>query len=266
MSGTASLDVSVRSYGAESQVHLHNFAQLVLPLEGALRLDIAGREAVLGRGLAAFVPTGARHEQASHRPNRFLVVDLDTHALSARVVEPLVSRCFLPLAPEALSLIDYMALSLRGGGAVPANRVELWLPLLLETLSGAPPRPASRLGGLLAAMEAAPFAGWSTGGMAARAGLSVSRLHALFREELGATPHGWLARLRLDRVRDWLAGTECPIAELAQRAGFADQSALTRAMRQATGLTPAAYRRKAREARMAEASSGTPPGARRSGP
>ena len=83
--------------------------------------------------------------------------------------------------------------------------------------------------------------------MAAVAGVSVSRLHALFREELNTTPRTWIRDLRLGRVKEWLATTPLSIAEIAYRAGYADQSALTRAMREVTGLTPAAWRRQSQE-------------------
>ena len=82
--------------------------------------------------------------------------------------------------------------------------------------------------------------------MARRIGLSPSRLHALFRSEWGTSPQAWLAERRIRRVQTWLAASDAPIAELAQRAGYADQSALTRAMQRLTGLTPAAYRKRRR--------------------
>jgi AraC-like DNA-binding protein len=123
------------------------------------------------------------------------------------------------------------------------------MPLLLDALSSTTPQPPSRLAGLLATVDAAPFAAWTASSMAARAGFSVSRLHALFREELDTTPRAWLANLRLGQVQEWLAYTSLSIAEVAYRGGFTDQSALTRAMRKATGLTPATYRRQAQESR-----------------
>jgi AraC-like DNA-binding protein len=82
--------------------------------------------------------------------------------------------------------------------------------------------------------------------MARSAGLSVSRLHALFRTELDTSPHAWLRDVRLARARAWLAETARPIADIALAAGFSDQSALTRALRDATGMTPGAYRRTSR--------------------
>jgi AraC-like DNA-binding protein len=118
-----------------------------------------------------------------------------------------------------------------------------WVPLLLDTLALDAPRPASRLAALLARIEAAPGLAWSTASMANSVGCSVSRLHALFREELDASPHAWLLERRLQRACEWLASTDLAIAEIALRAGFSEQSALTRALRKATGMTPAAYRR-----------------------
>jgi AraC-like DNA-binding protein len=82
--------------------------------------------------------------------------------------------------------------------------------------------------------------------MARAAGVSVSRLHGLFREELASSPHAWLLAHRIGRACEWLASTATPIAEIALRAGFSEQSALTRALRKATGMTPAAYRREHR--------------------
>jgi AraC-like DNA-binding protein len=74
----------------------------------------------------------------------------------------------------------------------------------------------------------------------------VSRLHALFQAELDTSPHAWLRDVRLARARTWLAETTAPIAGIALAAGFSDQSALTRALRDATGMTPGAYRRASR--------------------
>jgi transcriptional regulator GlxA family with amidase domain len=82
--------------------------------------------------------------------------------------------------------------------------------------------------------------------IAAACGLGPRRLHALFREQAGETPHMALTRLRLDQARGLLAHTDLPIAEIALRSGHADQSALTRRLRAVDRLTPAAFRRRAR--------------------
>lgn len=239
--------LNLRSYGLAADEHRHDHAQLVLPLAGRLLLDIGGRERLLGQGQAAFVETGMRHTQVSHERNQAVILDLDAHQVPLPLLERLAAQPYQAIAPAAWRLVDYMGLVLQGGPAT-TGQLQHWVPLLLDQLGQQAPRAVSRLGALLARVQAEPGAPWTAERMAQEVHLSVSRLHALFRSELGSTPAAWLQQQRLERVRAWLVGTDRPIAELALAAGYADQNALTRAMRRATGSTPAAVRRAARDA------------------
>lgn len=81
------------------------------------------------------------------------------------------------------------------------------------------------------------------GGAAAAAGLSPAHVAALFRAAMGVSPHRYLMQQRVGKARELLLHTPMSIAEVAARTGFADQSHLTRVMRQLVGVTPAALRR-----------------------
>lgn len=245
MSLPASIDLHVRSYGRVRESDRHAFAQIVLPLDGAVSLEIEGRERMLDPLQAAFVAPGAWHSQAADGLNRSFIVDVAPAAIDPAVGARLHERRFAPLGPEARKLVEFMRLLADRGAATPPL-VAGWAPLLLDTLVLDAPRPRSRLDALLARVEADPGAPWTAESMARCAGLSPSRLHALFREEVGATPRDWLLQLRLARVCAWLGAGDLPIAELALRAGFSDQSALTRAMRRSLGTTPAEFRRRRR--------------------
>ncbi len=85
-----------------------------------------------------------------------------------------------------------------------------------------------------------------TADLAAELGLSVGFLVLAFRSALGTTPHRYLMERRLARARSELGSTTKPVAGIALECGFADQAHLTRYMRAALGVTPAAYRRLAR--------------------
>lgn len=233
----------VRSYGADLGADRHDYAQLVLPLDGAVLLDIEGRQDRLDMLHGACVAPGAWHAQAGDGPNASLILDVGAGALSHPAWERLLERPFMALGPGARKLIEFM-----GVMRAQPDLLAGWVPLLLDTLALDPPRPTSRLAALLARVDAEPGLAWTTETMARSAGLSVSRLHALFRTELATSPHAWLRDLRLSRARAWLVETSRPIADIALAAGFSDQSALTRALRDATGMTPGAYRR-ARSAR-----------------
>lgn len=239
------LNLAVRSYAEISAPHQHEFAQLVLPLNGALDIEIEGKGGRLDSLRAAFVTPGARHAQEGHKGNRSLVVDLDMTRIVAGLGEQLASRPFLQITPAASRLIDYMALTL-GHPATP-GRAEHWTPLLLDALLEQSPTTGSRLAALRVAVEADLARPWTAAAMASHAAMSISRLHALFRSELDTTPAAWLSELRLGWVRQQLATSSAPIAELALLAGYSDQNALTRAMRRTVGQTPGAYRRQVRE-------------------
>ena len=120
---------------------------------------------------------------------------------------------------------------------------------MLDTLLLGEPQPRSRLGALIARVQAEPGLPWSTASMARFASLSVSRLHALFREEMDTSPHACLLQQRMARACDLLGASDASLAEIALAAGFSEQSALTRAMRDSMDVTPAAYRRACREKR-----------------
>jgi AraC-like DNA-binding protein len=241
------VDLHLRSYDVLTAPDRHDYGQLVLPLSGALLLDVEGRQGVLDPLHAGFVAPGAWHAQHGDASNRSIIVDIGADALAPGAGERLFERPFAPLSPASRKLIEFMALMLKpdggGGSCVPSSLVQGWVPLLVDSLTLDAPQPASRLAALCARIEADPGLAWTTASMAASLGCSVSRLHALFREERDASPHAWLLEHRLGRACEWLASTEVPIAEIALRAGFSEQSALTRALRRATGMTPAAYRR-----------------------
>jgi len=255
MSPPFSLSLDLRSYGPDSTTDSHRFAQIVLPLEGGLTMEIGARGGRIGRGELAFVETDMRHDQISALANRSFILDLDPDALAPDLREELGRRSYCALSPAANKLVDFMALMATQQNASSETTqamVDRWAPLLFETLAGGIPKARLRLAALLDRLEAEPGQDWTAAAMARHAGIGVSRLHELFRLELDSTPRAWLSELRLKRVREALVSGHLSIAELAYRFGYSDQSALTRAMRKATGLPPAAYRRQMQETRGAE--------------
>jgi len=105
-----------------------------------------------------------------------------------------------------------------------------------------PMRPSSP--GVAAArrrLDEAPERAVTLAELAALSGVDRFALLRGFARETGATPHVYLVQRRVRLARRLLAAGHVP-AEAALRAGFADQSHLTRAFRRQLGVTPARYR------------------------
>lgn len=244
----SAVEIDVRSYGQQWTADRHAFAQLVLPLSGEVQLDIEGKDARLNPLKGAVVVAGAWHAQRSAADNRSLIVDVGQEAIAHPVWERLAQRPFPEISPTARKLVEFMQLSMSGRTAQPAL-LQGWLPLMLDTLAMEAPRLQSRLAALLAHAQANLALPWTTDSMAQFAHMSVSRLHALFQDELNTSPRAWLLAKRIERACELLRHSGQPIAQIALATGFADQSALTRAMRIHLDTTPAAFRRQGQESR-----------------
>lgn len=86
--------------------------------------------------------------------------------------------------------------------------------------------------------------GLSLAEIAAPAGVHPIHLARAFRQHFSCSVGDYARHLRLDHARRLLVTSCLPLTEVALEAGFTDQSHLTRALKQASGLTPAAFRRR----------------------
>jgi PAS domain S-box-containing protein len=82
----------------------------------------------------------------------------------------------------------------------------------------------------------------AVGELARAAGMSVTQLERSARRVLGLSPKQLILRFRLEEALHLLETTPLPIAEIANRCGYYDQSAFTRHFKRAVGMAPATYR------------------------
>lgn len=76
--------------------------------------------------------------------------------------------------------------------------------------------------------------------------LSRRALEHRFRRRLGRTPKEEIQRLRFDQAKNLLASTDLPLARISDRLGFHQPAYLSAVFKKETGMTPAAWRKRAR--------------------
>jgi AraC-like DNA-binding protein len=79
--------------------------------------------------------------------------------------------------------------------------------------------------------------------IAGAAGLSTFHFARLFRQATGMAPHRYVVQVRVGKVKELLGEGELCLAAIADEAGFADQSHMSRVFKRLMGMTPKTFRR-----------------------
>lgn len=240
----------LRSYSGEVQLHCHSHHQVVLPWKGVLEMEVAERGGYVMEGTGAYIVAGVTHAFRAKGDSRFMVADIPARNLDIlqRAADQFATAPFFVINAEVQSLSDFMAAKI-SRNHVSDEALIPWGHLLLHSLADGQrelDRHQQKVERALAFMRRHLEQPLSISQIAAACAVSESRLFALFKERLGKSPRTALADIRLRCAKQLLAQTDLSIAEIAVRTGHADQSTLTRKLRSADDITPAAYRRKAR--------------------
>jgi AraC family transcriptional regulator len=220
---------------------------LALVLEGALVKTFARSSLDLGGGCAVAIPAGATHgARFGSDGARILVV-------RPRSEHGPVVGCFdrlLELRGAELKWLGWrLAGELRASdAAAPLAAEGFALELLAATTRSQrderrPPRWLREAEELLRARLHDHL---GLGELAEAVGVHPAYLARAFRKHLGLSVGEYGRGLRLAWAASELARGDATLAEIAARAGFADQSHFTRVFKQHVGTTPARYREQTR--------------------
>ncbi|KAA9007573.1 response regulator [Paenibacillus spiritus] len=80
--------------------------------------------------------------------------------------------------------------------------------------------------------------------IAARLHLNVSYFSVLFKERTGLPFSEYVSRLRIQRAKEMLVGTQLPICEIGERVGYKTDKYFIKVFKDMEGVSPSRYRKK----------------------
>jgi AraC family transcriptional regulator len=251
-----SAGISARPPNAAYTAVLH----LSAPVEGSCRCDDRFVERVIKPGDIDFIPLGHAATWHDKGPGRVARISLSSafihqtaNDIGARKIGELSFPSLLSLRDPVLQhLMLAIVAELESGGEDRLLAASLGTAMATRLLrryarvgtdphkDGLSRRQISRITEYIEANFAENL---SHADIAALAGISPSRLKALFKDSFGMPVHQYVIRKRVEYAARLLSERGARICDIAQQAGFSDQSHMARFMRRVIGTTPAALLR-----------------------
>ncbi|MGL5812920.1 MAG: helix-turn-helix domain-containing protein [Aeromonas sp.] len=228
------LPFSLRRYQRDVSSHSHDFAQLVIPLDGPIEIEVQGRGRRLAPGFACVIAPGERHDYAADPTLSFLVQE------SQWLPATLTERPFIELDEPQRHYLAFLRQMVAQGRHV-AGMEQIWLNLLAEGQNAAAP-VSPRILRVQRHIEAHLAEPLGNERLAALACLGQSQFKHAFRQQLGMSVSHYIRGRRMTLARTLLARTALPIGEIACRCGYQDQGAFAERFLTETGLTPSRWR------------------------
>lgn len=233
-----------RTYSAIGCTHEHVFAQLILPLSGALFIQTQTHHLELDESAIFFLPAGCSHYFYARQNNEFLTLDIPQYLIAPLTASPTAQKTEGSNNPESicferderwtairtLLLAEASASSKAGGTFLP----------LVSYISGLLTQPRSSPS--LQHIHDHYHSPLTVTHLAQIEGYTLSYYGEWFKAQTGKTPKAYIQDLRIQQAKKLLQHSDLPVREIAQQVGFASASSLTRLFQQRDRQTPSRYR------------------------
>jgi len=235
--------------------HDHSYHQLVFGLQGATEFDVAGAAQPVSLGQGCVLPCSTDHAFWGMGDNQIVVINLPIQAedpsLQKRIDLLFKQSKFINCSSELQILISALSREMQQSPNDPflqsacSHTIVCALQRHLEQQHPYPARFYGRINMSLidSYIDLHIDRKILVSELAGLVFLSCSQFFDRFREQTGKTPQQYVLNRRFDAALKALTETREPLAQIASRFGFANQSALTRAFSQHLNISPARYRK-----------------------
>ncbi|WP_233350281.1 AraC family transcriptional regulator [Kushneria phosphatilytica] len=250
MMSTSGSAIRLAPLATTGQHHAHAHRQVVIGLSGEAEFDIAGARGRINERTGCIVPADREHYYRGIGDNSQLIIDLPDEVPALNGAHRHHRRLFE--SPRYFAIDDtlclYLQFMLGEMSSATTGDHNLLTTTLLASLSRrldhrAPgPRPRLDIGDLDEWIERHLSEPLKVEDLARRACLSTAHFTELFRDHTGLPPYRYILRKRLAAARELLQETTLPLVTIAERTGFANQSALSHAFRRHFAQSPGSLR------------------------
>ncbi len=220
------------------QVHSHEYAHIILPLQQNFYLRFLGRSYSLTPRQIGFVPPGVQHEFGC--PGAALTLNIPAEMVKSADLVSLSENCILDIDSRLEPLVFLIKQEVSQPDCSRESLRYLFYYLYDKFVD------RHRIPSLRYMHEnyAEPV---SIAKLAALENYNASYYTDWFKRKVGCMPSEYLQMVRIDKAKEILSTTRYRILDVAMQVGYLNSSSFARAFKSVTGLTPGQYRKQASE-------------------
>lgn len=225
-----------RIYTYEYQTHSHPYGQLILPLQGELNIKANLFDLKVDDKHLFFLPPDVVHTFSSQNKNEFLVLDIPLKIFYGFGVKTCHSElCYV--FDERWKAIRFLILQ-EASNRYSNNSSMLDLIRYASNLLFQKNTPQS-----IQYIHDNYNKQLKVESLALIEHFNVSYYCEWFYNQTGMTPNAYIQKIRLEKAKELLEGSNLTVLEIAQLVGYSHQSSLTRLFQKIERLNPACYRK-----------------------
>jgi AraC-like DNA-binding protein len=224
-----------RTYADAMKTHEHKFVQLIMPLQGVLNIETDAKELKLDETHLFLLPSSCQHTFWAKDHNKFLVLDIPQFMFQLGELDRFPGGRNYTM-DEKWKAIRFLLLSEADNTLEPSRIISLFhyfYPILTE----------NQIPGSAKYIQQHYNEEISLEKLAALEHYTVSYFCSWFKRHMKCTPMEYLKKIRIERSKQLLLGTNHNILQIAWEVGYAHQSSLNRIFKDIEGITPAEFRR-----------------------
>lgn len=229
--------LSVRSYSKTVRQHRHAYHQLVLPLQGFIKITLDNNPLNVRLGECCVISKNQTHSFQADEKSRFIVADLDELPLNfARQEVELFS-----ISPPLKSYLYFLDTQLQhlANKELEDHCLALFKRLLED--QNLDHQKDKRIERVLHEIHKELGKKWTLVQLADIACLSLSQFKSVFQHNMKMSPMQYLIKVRMEKAHALLVHTDTPLTIIAEQVGYSDASTFGKRFAHYFGQPPLAY-------------------------
>ena len=231
--------LSIRAYTRTAARHAHSFCQLVLPLNGAIHMQMGAFEGKVGVGEGIIIPSMTLHTFSADEKARFIVADLASLPAHFKELEGPKFR----LTDTLSAFLSYAEVQFQQSTseALEHHLVEAFKQLLLAQRQVS--EQSDRIEQAISFIQQHPSAELRITALARLACLGETQFKKRFKSHTGISVGQYITQSRIRKAQALLRFTDMPVSRVAEEVGYQDVSAFSRRFTLFFGQSPKHFSR-----------------------